>query len=208
MKKLTIWLLATLAAGALVGCANQKAPAEQAVASAETSLGAIRDMAQKYVPDQLQTIEDQLKAMKNNLANRDYRAVLISAPILTSGIASLKDAAEARKVHAETALAKAKDDWGPLTTEVPKIVGPIRSRVDALARSRHLPKGVTKESLASARSGLDSIRVTWVEAQNAAAMGDFVTAVGKAQELKVDAADIVRSLGVTATESRDRTAGS
>jgi hypothetical protein len=81
----------------------------------------IRDMAQKYVPDQLQTIEDQLKAMKDNLANRDYRAVLISAPILTSGIASLKDAAEARKVDAETALAKAKDNWGPLSTEVAKI---------------------------------------------------------------------------------------
>jgi hypothetical protein len=76
------------------------------------------------------------------------------------------------------------------------------------AEARHLPKGVTKESLASARSGLDSIRVTWVEAQNAAAMGDFVTAVSKAQELKGNAADIVRSLGVTATESRDRTAGS
>jgi hypothetical protein len=50
--------------------------------------------------------------------------------------------------------------------------------------------------------------VTWVEAQNTAAVGDFVTALSKAQELKGNAADIVRSLGVTATESRDRTAGS
>jgi hypothetical protein len=202
MKKLTVWLLATLVAGALVGCVSQKAPAEQAVASAETALGAIRDTAQKYVPDQLQTVEAQLTGMKDSLAKRDYRAVLVAAPNLTSAIGRLKDAAEAKKADAEKALAKAKDEWGPMSAEVPKIVAPIRSRVDTLAKSRHLPKGVTKESLASAESGLNSIRVTWVEAQNAAAMGDFVTAMSKAQELKGNAADIMKSLGMTQADTR------
>src|ERR1700693_5512504 len=40
MKKQSVWLLATLAAVLVVGCANQKAPAERAVAGAETALAA------------------------------------------------------------------------------------------------------------------------------------------------------------------------
>src|SRR5256886_13219599 len=42
MKKQSVWLLA-LAAVLVVGCANQKAPAEQAVAGAEAALAAVRD---------------------------------------------------------------------------------------------------------------------------------------------------------------------
>ena len=60
MKKQFNWLLATLAALLMFGCTMDKGPAEQAVASAETSLAAVRDMAQKYVPDQLQAVETQL----------------------------------------------------------------------------------------------------------------------------------------------------
>ena len=97
MKKLSVGLLATLAACALIGCISQKAPAEQAVASAETSLGAIRDTAQKYAPDQLQAVEAQLTAMKENLSKGDYQAVLAAAPNVNSSIKGLEDAADNAK---------------------------------------------------------------------------------------------------------------
>ena len=157
MKKQFVWLLA-LAAVLVVGCVNQKAPAEQAVAGVETALAAVRDDAQKYVPDQLQALDSQLAALKDSLAKGDYKAVLTGAPSLSSAIRSLKDTAEAKKVDAEAALAKAKDAWGPLSADVPKMVDAIESRVNALSKSRHLPKGVTKNSLAAAKSGVDSLK--------------------------------------------------
>ena len=80
MKKQSVWLLATLAAVLVVGCANQKAPAEQAVAGAETALAAVRDDAQKYVPDQLQAVDAQLAALKDSLTKGDYKSVLTGAP--------------------------------------------------------------------------------------------------------------------------------
>ena len=196
MKKQSVWLLATLAAVLVVGCANQKAPAEQAVAGAETALAAARDDAQKYVPDQLQAVDAQLAALKDSLTKGDYKSVLTGAPTLNSAISSLKDAAEAKKADAEAALAKAKDAWGPLSAEVPKMVDAIQSRVTALSKSHHLPKGVTRDGLASAKSGVDSLKSMWSDASNASASGDFTTAVGKAQAVKDKAAEIMKSLGM------------
>ena len=197
MKKHSVWLLA-LAAVLVVGCANQKAPAEQAVAGAETDLAAVRDEAHKYVPDQLGAVDSQLAALKDSLAKGDYKAVVTGAPTLNSAISSLKDAAEAKKADAEAALARAKDAWGPLSAEVPKTVDAIESRVTALSKSHHLPKGLTQDGLASAKSGVDSLKSMWSEASNASASGDFTTAVAKAQAVKDKAAEIMKSLGMSA----------
>ncbi|TLZ16064.1 MAG: hypothetical protein E6K34_12125 [Gammaproteobacteria bacterium] len=134
MKKHSVWLLG-LAAVLVVGCANQKGPAEQAVAGAETALAAVRDDAQKYVPDRLQAVDAQLAALKDRLAKGDYRAALTGAPTVNSAIRS---------------------------------------------------------------SGVDSLKSMWSEASNASASGDFTTAVTKAQAVKDKAAEIMRSLGMSA----------
>ena len=199
MKKLSVGLLATLAACALIGCISQKAPAEQAVASAETSLSAIRDTAQKYAPDQLQTVEAQLTAMKENLSKGDYQAVLAAAPNVNSSIKGLEDVADNTKAEVDAALAKAKDQWGPMSTDVPKMVDAIQTRVDTLSKAHHLPKGVTKDKVASAKSGLDSMKSSWADASNAAATGDFTTAVSKGQAVKDQAADLMKSLAMSSS---------
>ncbi len=197
MKKQSAWLLASLAALVLVGCAGQKEPAEKALASAQAALATIHDAAQKYAPDQLQAVEAQLAGAKDSLAKGDYKGVLAAAPALSSAISSLKDTADAKMKDAEAAAAQAKDAWGPLSTDVPNMVAAIQSRVDVLSKSHHLPKGVSKDGLASAKSGLDSMKAAWSDASNSAAAGDFVTAVGKAQAMKAQAADIMKSLGMS-----------
>ncbi|TLZ25655.1 MAG: hypothetical protein E6K27_10050 [Gammaproteobacteria bacterium] len=197
MKKLSHWLLAALAAALVMSCANQKAPAEQAVAVAEAALAAVRDSAQKYAPDQLQAVEDQLKGLKDSLAKGDYKAVLTGAPTVNSAINSLKDAAEAKKADADAAAARAKDAWGPVSADVPMMIEAIAKRVDSLAKSHRLPKGVTKEGLAAAKSGLDSLKSQWTEATSAATSGDYTTAMAKAEGVKTKAAEMMRSLGMS-----------
>jgi hypothetical protein len=197
MKQLFTGLLATLAAVLLVGCMSEKAPAEQAIASAESALVQIRDMAQKYAPDQLQAVDAQLSSLKDALAKGDYKAVLAGAPALNTAISTLKDAASAKQQEADEVLAKAKDAWGPISTEVPKMVDAIQSRVDILSKSHHLPKGVTKDSLAAAKSSLDSMKSSWSAASNAATGGDYATAMTKAQAVKDQASQVMKSLGMT-----------
>jgi hypothetical protein len=197
MKKSSLWALAALAAVLVAGCQSQRAPAEQAVASAESALTNIRDMATHYAPDQLQAVDAQLASVKDSLAKGDYKGVLAAAPALNTAIANLKDTATAKQAEAEAAAAKAKDVWGPLSSEVPKMVDAIQSRVDILSKSHHLPKGVTKDSLAAAKSAVDSMKATWSDASNAAASGDYTTAVTKGQAVKDQASQVMRSLGMT-----------
>ena len=196
MKKPSLWVLVMLAAVLVAACQNQRAPAEQAVAAAESALTNIRDMATRYAPDQLQAVEAQLNSAKDSLAKGDYKAVLAAMPSLNTAISGLKDTTTAKQQEAEAASAKAKDVWGPMSSDVPKMVDAIQSRVDILSKSHHLPKGVTKDSLAAAKSSVDSMKSAWGAAANAATSGDYNTAVSKGQAVRDQASQIMQSLGM------------
>ena len=195
MKKPSFWVLATVAV-LIAACANQRGPAEQAVTAAESALTNIRDMANRYAPDQLQAVDAQLSGVKDSLAKGDYKGVMAAMPALNTAISNLKDTATANQQQAEAASAKAKDAWGPLSSDVPKMVDAISSRVDILSKSHHLPKGVTKDTLAAAKSGLDSMKSAWSDASNAATSGDYTTAVSKGQAVRDQASQIMQSLGM------------
>jgi len=194
MKKSYVWLAVVFAALFVAGCNMQKGPAEQAVAGAEAALDAVRDAAQKYDPEDLGSVEAQLGQMKDSFQKGDYAGVLAAAPAMTTAINGLKDKATQKKADAEAALAKAKDDWGPASAAVPKMVEEIGKRVEALSKSKKLPKGVTKEGVAAAKTGLDSLKSMWNDATSASTSGDFTTAMAKADAVKAKAAEIMKSL--------------
>ncbi|MBS0379264.1 MAG: hypothetical protein JSS29_12310 [Proteobacteria bacterium] len=196
MKKQFAWVLGAMMAMLLVACASQKGPAEQAVASAETALSAVADQAQKYVPDQYAAVQAQIASAKDSLAKGDYKAVLAAAPAITAAIGSLKDAAAAKAADAEAALSKAKDAWSSVSTDTPKMVEAIQTKVEVLSKSHHLPANISKDSLAAAKSGLDSIKATWADATAAATSGDYTGAMAKAQAVRDKAAEIMKSLGM------------
>ena len=197
MKKPSLWVLAALAAVVIAGCENQRAPATQAVAAAESALTSVRDAANHFAPDQLQAVDAQLQSAKDSLAKGDYKGVLAAMPALNTAIKNLGDTATAKQQEADAANAKAKDTWGPMSSDVPKMVDAISSRVDILSKSHHLPKGVTKDSLASAKSAVDSMKSAWEAASGAATSGDYATAVSKGQGVRDQASQLMHSLGMT-----------
>jgi hypothetical protein len=197
MRKHSVWLLAALAAVAIVACNMQKGPAEQAVAGAEATLDAARDQAQKYAPEQLGGVEAQLGQMKDAFQKGDYAGVLAQQPAMTAALNQLKDAAVKAKADAEMALAKAKDDWGPASAAIPKMVDDLAKRVEKLEKEKRLPKGVTKDNVAAAKTGLDSLKSTWGDATNASSSGDFTTAMSKANAVKTKTAELMKSVGMT-----------
>ena len=194
MNKRFVGLLCSLLAAVIVAGCSKKEPAEQAIAGVESALAPVKEMAQKYVPDQLQAVNAQIASAKDSIGKGDYAAAIESAPKITSAIGDLKTAAAAKKAEVEAALAKAKEAWGSTSADLPKMIEAIQSRVNLLAKSHKLPAGVTKDGLASAKSGVESLKSSLSDATSAAGSGDFTAAMAKAQEIKAKAAEIMQSL--------------
>jgi ribosomal protein L14E/L6E/L27E len=74
------------------------------------------------------------------------------------------------------------------------MVEEIAKRVEALSKTKKLPRGVSKDAVAAARTGLDSLKSTWADATNASSSGDYTTAMAKAEAVKDKAAAIMKSL--------------
>ncbi len=189
-----IWLLL---ASLIVACAGQKEPATKALAEAEAAIASVRDDANRYAPEDLQGIEATHAALKANLANGDYKAVIAGAPQLVSAVDSLRTSVAARKSEAEAAAAAAAGEWNALAEDVPKLVQAIQSRVDSLSASRKLPRNLSQGSFDQAKSGLDMMKTTWAEASSEYSAGDPVDAVAKAKQVQEKGAEVLKLLGMS-----------
>ena len=195
MKSKLLLALATVTLIA-AGCSMQKKPANEAVSSIEASLAEVREDAAQYAPDGLKGVESTLAQLKENLSKEDYKSVLAGAPELTKAVGSLKEAVVTGKAHAEEVLATAKAEWESLSTDVPKMVEAIQSRIDTLSKSKKLPKGVDKDSFENARLGLESMKVTWFDATTDATSGALTSATGKAKAVKEKGEEVLQQLGM------------
>ncbi len=148
----------------LAACANQQAPAEQAVAKIDSSLGEIRADAEKYAADQLKTVDASVARLKENLAKKDYEAVIMGSRSVASDVTSLKDAVAELKTDAEATLAAAQSEWTNLSAEVPPLVEKLQARVDALAKTRKYPEGMNKAGFDTAKTSFESLKTEWTEA--------------------------------------------
>jgi hypothetical protein len=186
--------LAIAAATLLVtGCARQKNEATKALTAIETSVTALKEDGTKYAPVAYQGVESTLATLKDSLAKEDYKSVLAGTPGLSKAVDTLKTAIESGKEQFTFAVA----DWTAMSADVPKMVEAIQSRVDILSSAKKLPKNVSKDALATAKSGLDWMKSTWAEASAAATDGKPGEAAEKAHAVKAKGAEILAALGMT-----------
>ena len=179
-------ILLALAAATLLatGCAQQKAPATKALDQVEKSLAEVKDDAAKYAPEGLKGVESQLARLKESLDKKEYENVLAGTPQLEKAVGSLEDAVAAGKAQAQAARDVAKREWVALSADVPKMVETIQARVDTLANSKKLPRGVSKDEVEGAKSVLESMKSMWAEASAEFKSGAAVKAANKAKTVK------------------------
>jgi hypothetical protein len=194
----TAKLFAALAATALLAaCANQKDPAEKAVARVESSLSEFRADAEKYAADELKEVNDSVNNLKNNLAREDYRAVVQGAPSVTSSINSLKQTVEQRKADAAQMMEAAQGEWNDLAASVPPMVDALQKRVDQLAKTRKLPKGLDKAGFETAKTDFENLKNSWTQAGAEFAEGKVAEALRRARGLKAQAENLKQRLEVS-----------
>ena len=200
MKRILSVVAALLVAVALAACSNQKAPAEQALKAAEEALNAAKAEAMKYVPDQVKSLEDALKAAKDAFAKGDYAGATSAATAVAAKAKDLVSVSGAKK-------AELTKGWEELNDGMPKTIAAIQSRVDALSKSKKLPKNLDKAKLESAKSDLAEVSKSWDEASKAYKEGSLADALAKGKGAKEKAAQIMSSLGMSAPPAAETLSG-
>ncbi len=200
----TTYLLLTLCI-ALAGCANQKEPAQKAIAGIEAAVAAVGADAQQLIPDALKAVTDQLADLKAKFDKQDYAGVLAAAPALLTqaqGLVAAKETA-VKEVAAKAAAAQQaaeealKASWATLAAAVPDAIAAVDSHVTMLTKSKKLPANVTKDALAAAQAGLADAKSLWAQATGAQSAGKWDDAVASAQQAKEKVLAAMAGLGMT-----------
>jgi hypothetical protein len=189
------FIIMILAAALLAACGSRdKEPAETALKAAEEAINNVKGEASKYMPDQVASLESALASVREKLSKGDYKAVLSEAPALTSKAQEIASAAAAKK-------AELTKSWEEVSVGMPKVVDAIKNRVDILSQSKKLPAGMSAETLAQAKAGLNEITEQWTAATEASKSGNLTDALAKASAVKKKAAEVLTTLNMPVPEA-------
>jgi hypothetical protein len=193
MRKFTAFLPLAAVAILISGCGN-KEPATNAVTQATGAVDKVRADATQYAPKELAVADATLARMKQNLAKEEYKAVIDDVPKINAEYKTVVETSESMK----TLSAAAQNEWQELNTEVPQTVQALESRVDTLSKNS-LPKEITKETFAAAKTDLEAMKATWAEATAAASAGDTFAATDKGRSAQMKGEKLKEQLGVDST---------
>ncbi|MBS0375833.1 MAG: hypothetical protein JSR73_14740 [Proteobacteria bacterium] len=194
LKARTVALVA-IAGLVLAACANQMEPAKKLIADVEAAVAAAGADAQQYIPEQVSSVNQKLADLKAAFDKQDYKTVLAGAPALVTEAKGLADAAAAKKKEVLEALGA---QWTQLAADLPQAVSAVESKLTAIAKTKKLPSGVTKDGVAAAKAGLAQAKGAWDEAKAAFTAGNVQAALDKAKGVKSTLADAAAKLGIAA----------
>jgi predicted RNase H-like HicB family nuclease len=186
-------LLPLAAAMLIAGCGN-RGTAQRVVSQADGAVNNTKEQAAVVAPAELKTVEATLAHMKQNFDAGNYKVVVADVPQFNTQMKTLEDAVASK----QTVVAAATIEWTTLNQEIPKSVEAIQARVDSL-KPGALPKEVTKEELATAKTDLETVKATWAEATAAASAGNTVEATDKGRTVQAKVEELKNSLGMNET---------
>lgn len=194
MKRIFVSIVAMLFISVLfMACADEKGPAELAMKAAEQAVAATKAEAEKLVPDQVAALESALASAKDKLAKGEFKEALSEAQGLVGKAKDVLAAAQAKKDELT-------QKWTELSQGLPQMVEAIQGKVDDLSKLKKLPKAITTEKLAEAKSGLEAVKADLAKAQESFTSGNIAEAIAVATAVKEKAVKAMESLGITAPE--------
>lgn len=194
MKRIFVSIVAMLFISVLfMACADEKGPAELAMKAAEQAVAATKAEAEKLVPDQVAALESALASAKDKLAKGEFKEALSEAQGLVGKAKDVLAAAQAKKDELT-------QKWTELSQGLPQMLEAIQGKVDDLSKLKKLPKAITAEKLAEAKSGLEAVKADLAKAQESFTSGNIEEAIAVATAVKEKAAKAMESLGITAPE--------
>jgi colicin import membrane protein len=161
-----------------------KVPAESAVRAAEAAANGITDEVATLAPEQVKAFRDGLAAAKTAIAAKDYKAARAAAePLAAKATAAIAAAAAKKEAAAKEAAAAAVKAVSDDAAAVGKRLDALKAHVASLAKTKKLPKGVTKAAVAKAKKAAEALA------------GDYEKLKKQVAADGAKAADAVKALG-------------
>jgi len=194
--RLSRFALAALAAAilGLAGCASQKEPAEQAMATIEKALADSGAQVQKYLPERYEAIDVRIKALRDAMAQEQFSQVVSDAAGITD---------ELRRAVADAMIERAKTraametEWTALIESVPAMVAAVDKKL-AVQGSKP-PKGMDKDAWKALVESYDAARESWGKAAAEMSSANFEATVLAGREARTKIAAIMETLGLKAS---------
>ncbi len=166
-----------------------KAPAEAAMAAAGKAVESLKGEATKWAPEAVKSVETSYASAKDYFAKEDYKGTLAAA----GEIPAKASEALAKAGVNKDAVMKA---WNETGGSVTKMMDAAKSRLDILAQSKKLPKGMDKATVAQAQADLSTLQSGWASAVEQFKSGDTSGAMAKASALKAQGLALLKTLGL------------
>ncbi len=180
----------------LVACTDAaKAPAEAALKTGEAAVASITEEVSKLAPVQVQAAKEALSNAKALAAKQDYKAALAAAGEITGKVKEAAAAAQAKKEEAARALTAAQKAFADSIATLPAHATAIKAKLATLGKAKKLPKGITKATLAEAKTGAAALEEGLAKLK-ARAETDVTGALAEAGELQRKAAELAKKLQI------------
>jgi len=178
----------------LAACSSNKEPATVAIKAAEDAFTAARSEAEKFVPDQVKSVEDAIKVAKASFEKGKFDDALNIATATQEKVKEMNAAVAVRKEN----LAR---NWAELTGGVPEMLEAIKSRLDTLKASKRLPTSMDKAKLEQAEMHYEMATIMWDESKKSFSGGNPDDVMPLATAAKEDAVAAMKLLEIQAPEA-------
>jgi hypothetical protein len=178
----------------LVACSSNKEPAAAAIKAGEDAFNAAKTEAMKFVPDQVKSVEDAIKAANASFDKGNFDEALNTAKAIPDKVKEMNAAVSVRKEN----LAR---NWAEISLGVPEMLEAIKSRLDTLKASKKLPKTLDKAKLEGAEKHYEIAATIWDVAKSFFSEGNIADATAMAESAKEDALEAMKFLEMQAPEA-------
>ena len=176
-------------------CSGAKGTAQAAITAADAAMAALPADVAKVIPEQLQPLADAVTAAKDQFGKGDYAAALASAKDIPAKTADLAAAAGAKKTELTAA-------WNELSLAMPRNLAAVKEKLDQLAKTKRLPKGMDAAQLADLNMSYDAQVGAWADATAAFQSGNLADAMTRTMDIKAKVTAAMGAVGLAADESQ------
>jgi uncharacterized lipoprotein NlpE involved in copper resistance len=188
--------LTALAVGflGLAGCANQKEPAEQAIAGIEKTLEGSGAQLQKYLPERYEEISAKVAGLRESLAQEKYGDVVSAAPAVADALRRAVADSQIRKAQVRVEL---ESEWSELVKTMPAMLAAVDKKI--AAQGGRPPKDMDRDAYKALVANYDAARAAWSKAAESISAANLESSVMTAREAKTTIAGVMDTLGIKAS---------